>query len=104
MQTGVARRIIGVNFDESLDSEKTVRNGAEIVLGGRCVGRLVNAGYSYALKRWIGLALIEDEFACVGVRYSVQTERSLTAIESVSAPFLFNKSMTIRPQEDSFFA
>jgi glycine cleavage system aminomethyltransferase T len=105
MQTGLSRRIIGVSFDETLvPSSESVTPGADVSLGGRPIGNLVNAGYSYALGRWIGLALIDEAFACVGVNYSVQTPRGATVACSVSAPFLFNKSMSIRPQEDSYFA
>jgi aminomethyltransferase len=101
MAKGLSRRIIGVSFDESIDvTADQLAPGALISFGGRTVGSLVSAGYSYALKRWIGLALVEEEVACVGVNYSI----GATLASSVSAPFLFNKSMTIRPQEDSYFA
>jgi aminomethyltransferase len=105
MQCGLARRIVGVSFSESLDVEPDeIAPGAHLSSGGAPIGSLVNAAYSYALKRWIGLALIKEEYACVGVDYGVATKRGIALASTVSAPFLFNKSMSIRPQEDSYFA
>jgi aminomethyltransferase len=105
MEKGVSRRIIGVSFDEAIvATADAFAPGAAISFGCQMVGSLVNAAYSYTLKRWIGLALIEEEFACVGVNYSIYATQGAALASSVSAPFLFNKSMSIRPQEDSYFA
>ena len=85
----------------ALDS---IAPGVPVSLGSRPIGTMVNTAWSFTLNRWIGLALIEEELACVGVEYDVQTPLGPLTAATVSAPFLFNKSLSIRPQEDSYFA
>jgi aminomethyltransferase len=105
MDHGLSCRVVGVTFDKDLSAgQHGIAPGAGLSAHGQPVGSLVNAGYSFGLGRWIGLALIQEEFACVGVQYDVQTPQGAHAISTVSAPFLLNRSLTIRPQEDSFFA
>jgi glycine cleavage system aminomethyltransferase T len=102
--TGVARRIVGVTFPESVPPEQPdMTAGAPVRFAGRTIGSLANVDYSFALRRWIGLALLDAAFACVGVSYEVSTAAGPHAVQTVSAPFLFNRSLTIRPQEDSYF-
>jgi len=97
---GVERRLVGMTFDDALSVEQDgMQAGVAVNFGEHPIGKLVNVGYSFALKRWIGLALIDEAYACVGVNYAVGDH----AVRTVSAPFLFNRSLTIRPQEDSYF-
>lgn len=105
MQNGLSRRLVGVTFDDTLPAAlESIAPGVSVSLGCRPVGTMVNTAWSFTLNRWIGLALIEEELACVGVEYDVQTPVGPLTAATVSAPFLFNKSLSIRPQEDSYFA
>jgi glycine cleavage system aminomethyltransferase T len=105
IEQGVQRRLVGITLPEELPATQTdIVAGASVSAGGKSIGALVNAGYSFSLKRWIGLALLDEPYACAGVAYGVRTAGGAYPAKTVSAPFLFNKSLTIRPQEDSYFA
>ena len=104
IKSGISQRIIGLQFPESLSAADDVLGvGAAVSCAGLPIGQLVNVGYSYSLKRWLGLALVRDAYACVGLDYSVAATNGEESGRTVSAPFLFNLSLKIRPQEDSYF-
>lgn len=96
LESGPARRIIG--FVAADESHEVPQLGAQVTLAGEAIGEVVNAGYSYMLGKSIGLALVNNEVAFVGLDFHVG-DRSVT---TASAPFVYNKSMDIRPQEHSF--
>jgi aminomethyltransferase len=73
--------------------------GAEVSYRGTKLGRIVNAAYSPKLQRWIGVALLQEAYAHVGLDYTV----GAVPVRTVSAPFITNRSLSVRPQEDSFF-
>lgn len=101
---GVAQRLTGICFTALTDETGvTIPPGSRLTAGGCKVGTLVTASYSFTLGHWIGLAMIDEACACVGLMLSVVTPDGEQRCHSVSAPFIFNKSMSIRPQEDSFF-
>ena len=50
------------------------------------------------LGKSIGLALVNNDVAFVGLEYNVGSR----TVTTNSAPFVYNKSMDIRPQEHSF--
>ena len=95
-ESGPARRIIG--FVATDDSHSAPELGTKVTLAGEVIGEVVNAGYSFMLGKSIGLALVSNELAFVGIDYNVG-DRTVT---TSSAPFVYNKSMDIRPQEHSF--
>lgn len=96
LESGPARRIIG--FVVADESNVVPQLGEKVTLAGEVVGEVVNAGYSYLLGKSIGLALVCNQVAYVGIGYHVGDREVTTS----SAPFVFNKSMDIRPQEHSF--
>lgn len=96
MQTGPARRIVG--FTAKDDSQDVPQLGDEVRLAGQVIGEVVNAGFSFMLNKTVGLALVDNDVAFVGLEYSVG-DRS---VATTSAPFVDNKSLSIRPQEHSF--
>jgi len=104
--TELSRRVIGLEFTGSLpaDAPSSPDIGSPISCAGAHIGELVSVGYSYALKRWIALALVRTAYAYVGLDYAVGTANGEQQARTVSAPFLFNLSLKIRPQEDSYFA
>ena len=93
---GPARRIIG--FVSADDSHAVPQLGDQVTLAGEVIGEVVNAGYSFMLGKSIGLALVSNDLAFVGLDFNVGDRTVTTA----SAPFVYNKSMDIRPQEHSF--
>ncbi|SIT43184.1 putative aminomethyltransferase [Paraburkholderia ribeironis] len=99
LEAGAPRRLIGVTFDENIAVDSSDIKVADTVLcEGEKIGKISSLGYSYTLKRWIALALVDSSYAYVGVDYSVSGRTART----VSAPFIFNRSLQIRPQEDSY--
>ena len=105
LQSGVEQRIVCVTFDPALPAAVAAPDpGAPVHLGGRTVGRLANVVQSRTRGRWIGLALLHQEFACAGVDYTVPLAEGAVSVSTVSLPFIFNKSLSVRTQEDSYFA
>jgi aminomethyltransferase len=91
---GISRRLIGL----SMEGAEPPAEGSAVSYKGDPIGELVSAGYSWTLGVPIGLAMLSSDYAYVGCQYEVGG----TAAKTVSAPFVFNKSIQIRPQEDSF--
>jgi aminomethyltransferase len=94
MEQGVSHRLIGL----TIASGKVPAEGSTVSYKGEDIGKLVSAGFSWTLDSAIGLALLSHEYSFVGCDYDVAGEKAKT----VSAPFVLNKSIQIRPQEDSF--
>lgn len=100
LESGPAKRIVG--FVANDDSQDVLEIGDAIKLEDNTIGEVVNSGFSYMLGRTIGLALISNEFAYVGLQFAASGSGNPRSIETVSAPFVYNKSLAIRPQEHSF--
>ena len=94
MAKGISRRLIGL----TIEGAKAPAEGSAISYKGTTIGELVSSSFSWSLDSGIGLGLLSSEFAYVGCEYHVGEASAKT----VSAPFIFNKSLQIRPQEDSF--
>jgi glycine cleavage system aminomethyltransferase T len=75
--------------------------GAVVHHDGKQIGTIVNAGFSFTLNAPIALALLDVDYAYVGLEYGVGDGpvRARTA----SAPFILNRSLGIRFQERSYF-
>jgi aminomethyltransferase len=91
---GISRRLIGL----TISGENAPAAGSPVSYKGQQIGELVSADYSFGLKSPIGLGLLSSDYAYVGCEYQVGD----VVAKTVSAPFVFNKSLQIRPQEDSF--
>ncbi len=100
METGPARRLIGFQV---ADSEHVPAAGDKICIGDVELGEVANSQFSLGLKRPIGLALVKSDLAYVGLTYEIKTASGTVTCTTVSAPFVSNRSMDIRPQEDSYF-
>jgi aminomethyltransferase len=100
MDGGLKRRIVGFRCDEGAAlPEIGAEIGASVRYGGEEIGVVVAADRSYGLDNSvIGLAFITLDYAYAGCRYEVD---GVGAVQTVSAPFLLNRSLMIRPQEDS---
>jgi glycine cleavage system aminomethyltransferase T len=101
MATGPARRIIGIRAP--LGAERGLAEGAEVRYAERPIGTVVAADRSPTLGTDIALALLDSEYAYVGCSYDAITAVGVQRVLTVSAPFIFNRSLSIRPQEDSFY-
>lgn len=100
MEEGPARRLIGFCV---ASSSKVPNVGDKVVVGGQEIGEVANALFSHGLEQPIGLALVSVDLAYVGLDYEIKSGEETLAASTVSAPFVSNRSMTIRPQEDSYF-
>jgi aminomethyltransferase len=100
ISSGLENRVIGIAIEGGVESTPAI--GDEIVHSGQKYGKIVNVGYSPSLGKPIALALLAADVAFVGLEFEVQLASGSTAAKTVSAPFVFNRSMTVRPQEDSY--
>jgi glycine cleavage system aminomethyltransferase T len=97
-ETGVSQRIVGIRIEGPRDAIPAT--GTEVIAEGEPVGQLVNVAFSPSLDSIIGLACLKSDFAFSGIDYQVAGSSAKT----VSAPFIFNRSLSVRPQEDSYHA
>ncbi|MCC6510790.1 MAG: aminomethyl transferase family protein, partial [Pirellulaceae bacterium] len=98
--TGPTRRLIGFCVE---GSTRVPNVGDKVLVDDQVIGEVANAQFSHGLEQPIGLALMNTEFAFVGIAYKIQSGDETLHATTVSAPFISNRSMTIRPQEDSYF-
>ena len=97
-ESGATKRIVGICIEG--DQSSMPELGTDVKTEGDKIGSLTNVGFSPALNAIIGLVCLDAEFAYAGMEYTVGEADAKT----VSAPFIFNKSLTVRPQEDSYHA
>lgn len=102
MGADLAQRIVGLKIEGSADDVPAL--DASVTAEGQQWGKIVNASYSPQLGMPIALALLNNECAYVGLDFEIESEMKTLSARSVSAPFVFNKSLTVRPQEDSYKA
>jgi aminomethyltransferase len=94
---GVAERLT------ALVSAEEIAAGDPVEHEGRRIGRIVNAGFSAALGRFVGLALLDIAWACSGLDCLVARRGAGTApLRTVSPPFLHNLSLEVSPQSHSY--
>lgn len=100
MEQGATRRLIGFCV---ANSSRVPNVGDKVVIEGHEIGEVANAQFSHGLQHPIGLALVNVDLAYVGLDYEIKSGDETLSASAVSAPFVSNRSMTIRPQEDSYF-
>lgn len=99
-ESALERRVIGIVVEG--DASQVPHLGAEVKVEDEVLGTVVNTGFSRQLGKPIALASLDAEVAYVGLTLSVAAGDSMLECKTVSAPFIFNKSLTVRPQEDSY--
>jgi aminomethyltransferase len=102
---GIRRRLIGLTIGWPAGGDPAASLppvGAEVQYQGARIGELANASYSYLLSQHIGVAFLEVDYAYVGLDYELKAGGTTCPARTVSAPFILNRSATIRPQEDSY--
>jgi sarcosine oxidase subunit alpha len=82
-QNGLRHKIVGFVVKGS----GVVDNGDVIVVGGKVVGRVTTAGFSYLRKRHVGIAWVPIEYAKEGSLISVTHDGQRVEAEVVSGPF-----------------
>lgn len=75
--------------------------GDRLVRDGRSIGEVVNAAFSPARGDWIGLALVELEYAHPGVTASLSGAADISA-RFISTPVIANRSLYVNPQVHSY--
>jgi glycine cleavage system aminomethyltransferase T len=80
-----------------------MRQGDQVMRGDRCIGRLLNAGYSPLRGDHVGMALIELPFAHPGIdRYTLETDAGRLPLRTVSPPVIHNRSLVVDPRRHSY--
>jgi aminomethyltransferase len=104
LETGPQRRLIGLKIDWPGASASKVGPAldSEIQYQGTPIGILANSAFSHTLGKQIGLAFIETPLAYVGLDFTLKANGTSCPVRTVSAPFIMNRSLSIRPQEDSY--
>lgn len=100
LEAAVDRRLVGLHLAADATAPEP---GAEVRYRGQPIGRVENSGYSYTLGRPIAVAFLDAEYAFVGLDYDVASAGTAQPARTVSAPFVLNRSLEIRPQEHSYF-
>ncbi len=100
---GVERRLIGMVLEDGLNDPTTLNAGDGVYSDNDKIGEIANVGFSYTSNRWIALGFLNTDYAYVGLDYRIRGENGEHEARTVSAPFIFNQSLRIRPQEDSYF-
>ncbi len=100
MEEGPTRRLVGFRVD---GSSRVPTVGDKVTVEGHEIGEVANALYSHGLNQPIGLALVSVDLGYVGLDYEIKSGDETLSATTVSAPFVSNRSMDIRPQEDSYF-
>ena len=95
-QNGPEKRIVGVRINA--DKSQMPQLGSEVKAEDATIGSLSNVGFSPTLNSVIGLVCLDADYAYAGMEYTIGDATAVT----VSAPFIFNKSLEVRPQEDSY--
>lgn len=88
-----------------LVSPEAIAAGNEVLLEGKAVGRVVNAGYSETREDWVAQALLDIEIAYPGIdAFRVASAGGAVPARSASPPLLNNLSLFLSPQIHSYAA
>lgn len=99
IDTEIDKRLVGMHVHGPVPSE-----GNPIYHDGDQIGTVANGAHSPTLDTSIAVGFIDDEYAVAGVKgYSVETDGEAHEVHTVSAPFILNRSLEVRPQENSYF-
>lgn len=99
LENGIQKKLIGIL---SLEKEIPIEADSQVLYQDKLIGSVVNSNYSYTLEKWIGIAYLNPDYAYVGLDYTCRKGSDEKQVRTVSSPFIFNRSLTVRPQEDSY--
>jgi glycine cleavage system aminomethyltransferase T len=103
LDSGIERRLIGMMLEDGQNDRPLLECGDGVYFDHDKIGEIANLGFSFTLNRWIALAFLDVDYAYVGLDYRLGDHGDGHGAKTVSAPFIFNQSLRIRPQEDSYF-
>lgn len=103
LDNGIERRLIGMTLEEGQIGQPSLECGDGVYSDDDKIGEIANLGFSFTLNRWIALAFLDVDYAYAGLDYRLGGQGGDYGAKTVSAPFIFNQSLRIRPQEDSYF-
>ena len=99
-QEYVGKKLIGMF---ALTECESIDTGNSVLVDGKEVGQVVKAVYSPALRRFIALAMLENDFAWSDIDgFDIQTARETVPTQSKGMPFIYNLSMLVSPTEHSY--
>ena len=101
LASGPRRRMIGLLLSEKAGLPEP---GTAVAYREQVIGQVVSAGHSFTLNRTIALALLDVEYAYVGLDYELRADGQSSPARTVSSPFILTRSLSVRPQEDSYQA
>lgn len=97
VDTEISRRLVGMH----VNGESTPEPGDPVKYNDETIGTVANAAYSPTLDTPIAVAFIDTDYAYAGL--DDYTVNGGTPAKTVSAPFIVNRSLEVRPQENSYF-
>ena len=103
LDNGIERRLVGMVLEDGQNDPPALAIGDVVHANEEKIGEIANLGFSFTLNRWIALGFLNVDYAYVGLDYQIRGEDGEREARTVSAPFIFNQSLRIRPQEDSYF-
>jgi glycine cleavage system aminomethyltransferase T len=86
-----------------LSAASELKSGDRLLREGREAGTLLNAGYSFARREWLALALLDREWAFSDVPLEcVSRAGKITPARTLSAPAIDNRSLYVDPQRHTY--
>lgn len=99
-QEYTGNKLIGMIAQEECEG---IEAGDRVLVEGQDVGYVVKAVFSPALQRFIGLTLLEKDYAWSDISgYEIQTAHGIIPAQSKCMPFIYNLSMLVSPTEHSY--
>ena len=92
---GIRQRLTYVLSDEPMNVDDTVH------CDGEPIGEIVNADFSPIREDWVGLALLDIEYAFPGIA-TLRIGTESTPARTVSPPVINNRSLYVNPQVHSY--
>lgn len=83
-------------------SGRALQGGDSLAAGGRPVGTVLHGAWSLHRREWLGLALIDLDYAYAGLRLEADAAGRGTPARIQSAPAINNRSLYVDPQRHSY--
>jgi len=91
-EKGIPRKLITITLEDG----QPLKENTQILLDSEKIGFIIHSGYSPTLKKEIGMAYIESEYAWVGLEFEVETTtEKMRKLKTVSAPLFITKTVIV---------
>lgn len=94
LREGVSKRLMGFILDQGIARDDALLRSIE---DGKEIGRATSGGYSPVLKKGIGMAYIDIEYARVGIAIEVPVRNKVLQGRLAERPFIEVSKMKIKP-------